>query len=283
MRDGGFSLVELLVSLVVVALLTICLAKVVDNAATVTVWGTKRIDTASNVRPFFARLAADFSQMIRRKDSSYYMKLSPAPNDEAGNDQISFFSLVDGFYPMSTTIGEVEQPQTTLISYRVNPQYQLERMAKSLPFAGQARPTPCPSLPFGALRTLSSSWPSAISATATDVDYTVIAPDVFRFEYYYILKSDGSTSAAPWPSIPAVNINDIGAIAVCVAVLDPKSRALLSPDNSDLANLASAMNDYLPAMKTTGLLSQWKSVVAASMLPRPALSGIRLHQRFFFF
>src|SRR5215813_12097224 len=46
--------------------------------------------------------------------------------------------------------------------------------------------------------TIASTWPSAASG-GVDSDYEMIAPYVFRFEYYYLLKN-GSFSVTPWDS-----------------------------------------------------------------------------------
>jgi hypothetical protein len=247
------------------------------------------MDVSSEIRPLFNRISVDFAQMIKRSDVSYYVKLSS--NAEPGNDLIAFFSLVDGFYPGSTT-AEAKQPQTSVISYRVNAEYQLERMAKSLPFAGQATQTP---LVFGPTYTLATQWPTAVSNASSDPDYNIAGADVFRFEFYYLLKAGGSTSIAPWPSMAQVKMADIAAIAVAVAVIDPKSRRLLSSGeathNDNIKAVAATMVDYAPSMGTTGLFADpangWQTAVdnlagGSSPLPvaaRTGVRGVRLYQR----
>jgi len=274
----AFTLAEMLVAVAILTLLILLVARLVNSVAAVTTWGSKRIDVSSEIRPLFNRMAVDFAQMIKRSDVSYYVKISSNP--EAGNDLIAFFSLVDGFYPNTTIDAEVRQPQTTVISYRINSKYQLERMAKSLPFAGQSSPTPTPSLVFGPMTgyTLWSQFPAATSSTSTDADYNVVGADVFRFEYYYLLKT-GAVSTSPWTSMTQVQMTDVAAIAVAIAVIDPRSRTLLS--SGDITTLAESMNDYATPMATNGLLAQWQSVLDSSTLPRPALAGIRLYQRIF--
>jgi prepilin-type N-terminal cleavage/methylation domain-containing protein len=278
-RNCGFTLAELLVAIAVLVLLIVLFGRMMVATTSATTSAGKRMDVAAEIRPLWNRIGVDFSQMIKRSDVTYYVKIG---SNEPGDDLIAFFSLVDGFYSSTTGVAEVRQPQTTLISYRINSQHQLERMAKSLPFAGQASQTP---LVFGSAHTLSTEWPSAISATSSDSDFVVVGADVFRFEYYYLLKSNGATSDAPWASMSQVNVADIAAIAVCVAVIDPKSRKLISVGeptvNANLKSISDAMVDYTPSMGTTGLLAQWQSVLDSSSLAKPGLTGIRLYQRIF--
>jgi len=270
----AFTLTEMLVAMAVSALLIVLFARMVNSAATATSISNKRMDVNSEIRPLFNRIAVDLSQMIKRNDVSYYVKISS--NAEPGNDLLSFFSLVDGFYPNSSSTAEAKQPQTSIVSYRINTNYQFERMAKSLPFAGQSTQTP---LVFGSTYTLVTEWPTAISSTSSDTDYAIAGTDVFRFEYYYLLKTTGATSDSPWTSMSQVKMTDVAAIAIAMATIDPKSRKLLS--STDLATLSLAMNDYTSSMGTTGLLVQWQSALSASSLPRPGLNGIRLYQRIF--
>ena len=67
-----------------------------------------------------------------------------------------------------------------------------------------------------------------------DPNYEVIGPDVFRFEYYYLLSSSPSVgtanqlSAGPWTSTDTFSVKDVAAIVVAIAVIEPKSRVLLS-------------------------------------------------------
>lgn len=285
-QECAFTLTEMLVAIAVTTVLVLLVTRLLTIATLITSTSAKRIDVNSQIRPLFNRMAVDFSQMITKNDVTCYVKLSSNP--QPGSDLIAFFSLVDGLYPNTGADAEKKQPQTTVISYRVNPQFQLERMAKSLPFAGQATQPP---LVFGTTYTLWTQWPTATDLTALpspEPDSSVIGAEVFRFEYYYLLK-DGTASVSPWSTMTQVRMTDVTAIAVAVAVIDPKSRKLLKSDNSDIAALAGTMCDYDPSMGTTGLFNWatskgdprngWQKTLDNSILPRQALSGIRLFQR----
>ena len=116
-------------------------------------------------------------------------------------------------------------------------------------------------------------------ANATNTPFDVISPEVFRFEYYYLLKN-GDLSSTPWYTISSVRgMQDVSAIIVDIAVLDAKSRVLLT--NSDITGLAQELADY-GGQVPGGLLAGWRTALDANRaLPRPALSSVRLYERCF--
>jgi hypothetical protein len=84
-------------------------------------------------------------------------------------------------------------------------------------------------------------------------------------------------------------MRDVAAIVVCIAVIEPKSKVLLS--NADLATLAGTLIDYGgPAtcasvnwQNPAELQRQWQCTLDSTTgLPRPAISGIRLYERYFY-
>ena len=273
-NQRGFTLIEMLVAIAVLTILIVIVSTLFTSASNVTSTGTKRMDIDSELRPVFNRIAVDLAKMVKRSDVAAHAKTQGST--QTGNDLIAFYSLVDGFFPTSNT-AEKRQPQTTLVSYRINPSFRFERMAKGLAFAGQH---PSPPLLFGTANTIAANWSTATSSNAPDADYSVVAAGVFRFEYYYILKSTGAASEAPWPAIPQINVTDIGALAVNIAVIDPRSRALVT--DSAIADLVGRMTDYEQAMGTTGLIEAWQTTIdGTTNIPRVALQNIRLYQRIF--
>ena len=117
-------------------------------------------------------------------------------------------------------------------------------------------------------------------ASVTNSPFDIIGHDVFRFEYRYLLKN-GDLSATPWYATSSVRgLQDVSAIIVNIAVIDPKSRALLS--NSDVAALTEDLADY-GGQSPGGLLAAWRaSVDGNTTLPRTALSSVRLYERSFY-
>ena len=160
-----------------------------------------------------------------------------------------------------------------------------------------AAPTPTPTPP-------SPAWPQAGNMT-TDASYELVGPQVFRFEYYYLLKGQGTIlpavfsvfSDTPFDTRTGIGhtklsgMQDVAAIVVDIAVIDPKSKVLLS--DSQISQVASQLVDWgnttcigCPTQSqwqsTPGLLAvQWRSAIDANTigLPRLSVSGIRLYER----
>src|SRR5439155_21034857 len=97
--------------------------------------------------------------------------------------------------------------------------------------------------------TPSPAWPETAICTPTPCpwsDSEVIGPQVFRFEYYYLLKN-GSFSDIPWisPHTSVSGMQDVSALVVDIAVIDPKSKVLLGPTaDAQIATLAASLADY---------------------------------------
>jgi hypothetical protein len=195
---------------------------------------------------------------------------------------------------------------------------------------------PTPELP-AALATPTASpspaWPEIATPTpAPWSDSEVIGPQVFRFEYYYLLKGQTDPvntattypailSDTPWdtricscPAAPATptptptppslcchvapeGMQDVAAVVVVIAVIDPQSKVLLSDTTSppQIAQVASQLIDWgnttctgCPTQTqwqtTPGLLrTQWQNALnGITTLPRPAISGIRVYERYFY-
>jgi hypothetical protein len=283
-ENPAFTLAEMLVAISVLALLVLLVTQLINNAASVTTLGNKRMDADSHARPLFERMALDFAQIVKRSDVSYYVKTAGTPM--TGNDLVGFYSAVEGYYP--TTPSPI-----SVVAYRVNSDSSssvayncLERMGKGLDWNGASTTSiPVVFLPL----TIHATWPSAASSSAyDDTDpakrtYEIIGPQVFRFEYYYLEKTTGSLVAYPaaWTSLSAVAIKDAAAIVVAIAVIDPKSKVLLS--NSQIATLVESLPDYASGWGPGELLAQWQSALhSITNMPRPAISGIRLYERYFY-
>jgi type II secretion system protein J len=319
---AAFTLAELLVSVGVLVLLVLLATQLLNSAATITTLSHKQMDADSQARQFFDRMAIDFAQMVKRSDVDYYLKSSAAAPLRSvlqpGNDQIAFYSTLSGYYPPTGA-----QSPISLVAYRVNPQNKLERMGKGLvwnavstsntpvvfipipvasplPVGELPVPTPTPPLPTPA-------WPQAGNSNA-DPDYEVVGPQVFRFEYFYLLKGGTDSTGGPLSSILSdtpwdtrivthtspEGMQDVAAIVVDIAVIDPKSKALLT--NSQINTLASSLIDWgatsCPSCPTQTqwrttpglLLAQWRNTVDANAigLPLPMLSGVRLYERRFY-
>jgi hypothetical protein len=91
-------------------------------------------------------------------------------------------------------------------------------------------------------------------------------------------------------------MQDVAAIVVAIAVIDPKDKALLDtvdPTRAKLKRLNGAdgtaplLVDYNPASMTKpgDLLAAWRMALDGNTvgLPQPAISGVRLYERYFYF
>src|SRR3989454_6346731 len=208
-RSRGFTLAELLVSTGVLVLLVLLGTQLLKSGATVATLGNKQMDADSQARQLLDRMAIDFAQMVKRSDVDYYVKSSAsAPLRsvlQLGNDQIAFYSTVPGYYPSSGS-----QSPVSLVAYRINSYTsssaynKLERMGKGLVWNGvSTTDTPVVFLPLTISGT--AAWSGATKPSPdpnySDPDYEVAGPQVFRFEYYYLLKSRkvGDTTYPPYP------------------------------------------------------------------------------------
>ena len=291
-RTRAFTLAELLVTTGVLVLLVLLASQLLTSTATVTTLGHKQIDADAQARQLLDRITIDFAQMLKRSDLDLFAKQTAAPNSVGGamggNDSMAFYSAVPGYYPASGS-----QSPASLVAYRVNsasgsPAYnKMERMGKGLVWNGvSTTDVPVVFMPI----TISATWPAATSTSTADAAYEVIGPQAFRFEYYYLLKGTATGpaifSGIPWdtriPGHTAVNgMQDVSAIVVDIAVIDAKSKVLLT--NAQIATLGASLADYTAGLVPGQLRTSWQNTLNANTtLPRPALSGIRLYERFFY-
>jgi type II secretory pathway pseudopilin PulG len=282
-RESAFTLVELLVSVGVLVLLILLATQLFNSAATMITLGHRQMNADSQARELFDRMAIDFAQMVRRSDVDYYLKSSTTANDctlctrQRGNDQIAFYSTVPGW----SALAGAQQGPVSIIGYRINVSVttfsnRLERLGEGLVWNGGTSDTRSDGRPASIIH-----WaPLNPWANLSNSPFDIIGPDVFRFEYYYLLKN-GDLSATPWYATSSVRgMQDVSAIIVNIAVIDPKSRGLLS--NSDITGLAEDLADH-SGQTPGGLLAAWRTVLDGNRtLPRPALSSVRLYERCFY-
>jgi hypothetical protein len=246
------------------------------------------MDSDSQARQLLDRMAIDLSGMIKRSDVDYYLKSTVDPQTGSGgqgkNDLIAFFSTAAGYYPSPSY-----QSPISLVSYRIySPSptptpcpdcYKMQRMGKGLLWNGVA-PSPKPML-FG-ITAIVNNWPAATDDSTIDQDYEMIGPQIFRFEYSYLMK-DGTISKLP-SFLPTSNgLQDVTAIVVTIAGIDPKSKILLS--DAQINTLMGRLVDFDPAIHTKipDLAATWQATLDGTTdMVRPAIAGIRVYQRNFY-
>src|SRR6266550_345465 len=282
--NAGFTLVEVLVSIVVVVVLVFMFTQLMTSDSAINRYEHKLIDTDTQARVVFDLMALDFAQMLKRTDVDYYVKQRTGynghgnghgwgrgHNGDLGSDQMAFFTQVPGYYPAGYVSGQ--QSPISLVAYRVNessssnPAYvKLERMAKGLVWNAVDTNTnqntakyPIVFLPQ-TIAGIGRPWAPAINNdnnanNSIDADYEIIGPGVFRFEYYYLLKN-GRVTDWPWdrsdfPDQLTINspqnlgLSQVEAIAVSIAVIDPAAHALVNAVSPDrLLDIAADMADF---------------------------------------
>jgi hypothetical protein len=308
-RFSGFTLAELVVSMGVLVLLVLLFTQLLNSAATVTTLGHKQMDADSQAREVLDRMAIDLAQMVKRSDVDYYLKASGAASDcgacgtQLGNDQAAFYSTVAGYYQTvpAPPPGYTDKGPVSLLSYRINSNNtsasynRMQRMGRGLTWNGfSPNWTPVVFLPqtIGGPQPSGGNWPPATSTTLDDSSYEIIGPQVFRFEYYYLLKT-GSFSTTPWDTTAGhTNVSgmrDVSAIVADIAVIEPKSRQLIDnraqvpPPNDNITLLSGTLANY-SGQAPGVLLATWRSTLDANTigLSRPAISGIRVYERYFY-
>src|SRR6266404_2539978 len=101
-RVTGFTLVELLVSVGVLAVLVFLATQLINSMAAITTLGHKQMDADSQARQVLDRMAVDFAQMIKRSDVTFYFKGGTGVS-QTGNDQIAFYTATPGYYSTATS------------------------------------------------------------------------------------------------------------------------------------------------------------------------------------
>jgi prepilin-type N-terminal cleavage/methylation domain-containing protein len=299
----GFTLVEVLVSISILGLMMVGVAQMLNSAMSATLGGYKHMDADTQARMVLDRMAYDISRISRRTDVDYYLKTSTTV-PMAGNDQMAFFSESSGYYPNGAT--STQQSTFSLVGYRINSSYQLERLNKSLIWNGASATdsqtgatTPTPMVfgapaSFGTL--INTNW-SKVEGSGADPDYQVIGDQIFRLEYCFLVESSATGNTAtvtasnltdtPYvsPNTTYNGLQDVVAIVVSVAVLDSQSQAIatkMSP--TAMATAATKLDDVSGATIATNKLplTLWKADLAANHLglPATAASQVRFYQRY---
>ena len=351
-RTAGFTLAELLVSIVVLVIIIFMASQLMTSATAITRTGNKHFDTDTQARVVLDRMALDFAQMVKRTDVDYYVKqkvfkghnnghgCGQGHNNDLSSDQMAFYSQVPGYYPSATA---AEQSPISLVAYRVNEatnsgdRYgRLERMAKGLRWNGvdngigngatypivfqtgqidnSCNGNSCPC--NGTVGPWANAWSGAIcnNNSSSDPDYEIIGPNVFRFEYYYMLKN-GRVTDWPWDRFDyptqqtmysplKLGLSQIRSLAVTIAVIDPASRALIQQAHSanaaygDILDVAAALPDFKStcgrgnSQRSMGTLeADWKTAIESiartgqtdqgKLIPAEAAKGMRVYNRYF--
>jgi prepilin-type N-terminal cleavage/methylation domain-containing protein len=293
-NSGGFTLIEVLVSMTVLGLMMVGVAQMMNSAMSATLGSYKHMDADTEARMVLDRIAFDIAKITKRADVDYYFQKG------TGNDQMAFYSESGGYYPSGVTTTTPES-NVSLVGYRINSSNQLERLSKALVWngvtsstSGAAGLTSTDKAMAFLPQTIASTWP-LVEGAGADPDYQVIGEQVFRLEYCFLVQNKFTTAPAitattatlsdsPYAS-PDTTINglqDVVAVVVSIAVLDSQSRAIVSP--TTLQTAASNLSDVNGGtIANNGLPSTvWKTKLLSTGLglPKAAATQVRIYQRY---
>lgn len=284
----AFTLVELLVSIGVLAALVLLVSRMTSSTAAVTVASSKHMDADSHVRMIFDRMATDFSKMLKRKDVDYIF------TKQNGNDAMWFYTEAPAYF--TGTPASSAKSSLSLAGYRINSAFQLERLGKGLewdgvPAGNLAGSAMFLTYPIGSTApnpasTLAGNWPSTVTTTSNDPDYNVLSEQTYRLEYSFQLRDGTLSVTAP---TTGTGLQTVSAIVVAIAVLDNTSRSIVKKSATDAtiidSTVAAQMINALPDSVTGSSIAQtWNSssYLTSSGIPQLAASQIRIYQRHFY-
>lgn len=145
---SGFTLIEILVAVAVLALLIAIIGQIVSTASKVTTISNKHIDANTQARTVFDRMATDFSRMVKRNDVDYIFFKANATTT-GPNDTMYFFSEGASYYNTSLFTSNLKN-SVSVVGYRINngnggsftsgtpPYGQLERLGRFLQWDAQS-------------------------------------------------------------------------------------------------------------------------------------------------
>lgn len=276
-KSHGFTLVEIMVSVMVLSMLVMLMIQLTDSTAHTISESNKRLDAATQCRLTLDRMAFDFAGMLNRADIDYNFK------KDDGNDSLSFYSQTTGLFPPGSSQASVPRV-VSVVGYRItnDPQQRprLERGARGIDWdqmvftalsgTGQTQSFVSP-----------NSLPLIDDPGVTPSNYQVLGDQIIRFEFCFLTKGN---AADPQPRLVAAfpgSLSQISAIVVGIAVLDKRSRVLVS----DYSRLANALPD---AKDGQDIATLWMDRVnkpdfaKTAGIPLPAAQAITVNQHYFF-
>jgi hypothetical protein len=321
----SFTLVEMVTAIAILALLLVLLFGMLDSASRLVDSAEKGGDSAIQAKQVLDRIGLDIAGMVNRSDvDQFYYQ----PGINTGNDKMFFYSEALG-YSANAPANTV-----SLIGYRVEnnpnltpPQPVLQRLGLGLPLTPTAQATtpvmqfltfPAGTIPItyspATAGTISgATWTSIVGNTG-DADnglspqyYDEISSQVFRMEICFQNQGPNSATSPQFTSYPpftnnaptaaaiANSANCASAIIVAIAVLDSKSRQLISKASAWTA-LQQALPDLSGNINTSAsgqpilMDSLWNSALANSAtiqslesqgVPASVTAQVRVYQRYY--
>lgn len=313
-RFAAFTLVELLVSMVVLTILVLTVASMTNSATRVITLSDGSLDSDSRARVVLDRMGDDFARMVKRTDVAYLFVSNGASSTSGLNDSLTFYSETAGYPDPNASSSSAGNPASlgrnvSLVSYHVGTDaagtgyHQLCRASRAMQWGDLA---------FKTVMDPTTHQPDLTIAADTtmpaldDSEYQVIGETVFRIEFAFLLKDTNGLAPRPTATlyVPSatnlktdkIKISDVAAVIVGIAVLDDKSYGLVRPNQFDA--LLGVLPDYTQDDVTAGkdVLGVWGPIASRDpSRPNPSIdfqttagvpgsvaSSVRVYQRYFY-
>jgi len=212
-RHGAFTLVEMLVSIAVLAILGVIVAQILSSTTKTATGSEKRIDANNQARLIFDRMGSDLGAIA--KNSSVNFLFLP----QNGNDAFYFFSEATGYFSGDAAQNAARANSFSLVGYRVsdaistNARFELERLGRGLQWDASNTASGASNGPGVAMAylpaTIAVNFDKALQdpynnssnlrsggSTGNVPQWDVIGNLVFRMEFCFLLK-DGNLSNIP--------------------------------------------------------------------------------------
>ena len=125
----GFTLVEIMVAVAILTILVLMLSELLTGAQQAIGISTRHLTADAQARVVFDRMGNDFAQMIKDPNYDTIFSKGDVGGATGANDAMFFFSRAPGRMDDGNA-----NPHSlvSLVGYRINANYQLERLGKAL-------------------------------------------------------------------------------------------------------------------------------------------------------
>jgi hypothetical protein len=206
----------------------------------------------------------DFSHMLIRTDTdSEFIKVAGSSSSIGANDFFYFYSEAPGAF--DSNISSSSKSPYSIVGYWIDPNvtdtvvtpFQLLRFDKGLTWDTASTGTvslPATGPPVfgsGVPPSLAKTWPNEIatgtldpiSTPTTTNNYSVLSDGVFRMEITFLLNNGNYADTWYYNTADQYGLQDVTAIVVTIAILDPKTQKMLSSRATQLSEIAAKLVD----------------------------------------
>ena len=257
---GGFTLIELMATMVILTIILIMAVQVTESARLATRLAESKSSNDAIARRTFERIQRDLAQMIVREDARIEFK------SKTGNDEFAFLTRTRSF----TDAGAEGERDVSLVSYSLRHDAAAgEKLLRGScgHLFGEAA---------GHALKLDASLP--FPAISTD-NLQTLTTHVIRLEIEYLIQGD--TGVTMETTAPATS-DHLRGLVITLATLDDRGRRAIKPDR--LEDLVAGFPDAVRGGNTLKIWSQKRDNLAQSGipgLPKDVFQSIRCYQRTF--